>query len=260
MPTYKLTLEYEGTRYSGWQAQKNVKTVQGTLLDIVERIFGRDTVDLQGAGRTDSGVHAAYQVVSLVTPTAMPVDVLKLKINDLLPHDINILKVEKATDRFHARHNAKKRTYLYHISTRRTAFGKNYVWWIKDDLDSRAMRTAAKELVGLHDFVSFADMKMGGDAKSSKVMVYSADIVDTGTMILFRITASHYLWKMVRRIMGVLVEVGRGNIKPEDFKELLNTNNNYPAQFTAPPSGLFLEYIQYEENEMLPEVKPIFKV
>ncbi|MBK6678755.1 MAG: tRNA pseudouridine(38-40) synthase TruA [Ignavibacteriales bacterium] len=260
MPTYKITLEYEGTRYSGWQAQKNVKTVQGTLSSVAEKIFGKDTFDLQGAGRTDSGVHAAMQVASLVTATAMPVDVLKLKFNDNLPHDINILKVEKANDRFHARHSAKKRTYLYHISTRRTAFGKSYVWWIKDNLDSRNMRTAAKELVGLHDFVSFGDTKIGGDAKSTKVMVYSSEIVDTGTMILFRITASHFLWKMVRRLTGVLVEVGRGNIKPEDIKELLNTNNNYPAQFTAPPSGLFLEYVQYDDNEMLPEVKPIFKV
>ncbi|MBN8546365.1 MAG: tRNA pseudouridine(38-40) synthase TruA [Ignavibacteria bacterium] len=260
MPTYKITLEYEGTRYSGWQAQKNAKTVQGTLLQILKQIFGTDNIDLQGAGRTDAGVHAAAQIASLVTPVAIPPDVLKLKINDLCPHDINILKIEQANERFHARHNAKRRTYIYHISTRRTAFGKNYVWWVKDQLDSKAMRAAAKELNGLHDFASFGDMKAGGDAKSSKVMVYSTELVDTGSMILFRITASHFLWKMVRRIVGVLVEVGRGNIKPEDMKILLNETNDYPAKFTAPPSGLFLENVQYDDKDILSDIKPLFKV
>lgn len=260
MPTYKITLEYEGTRYSGWQAQKNARTVQGTLIQVLKQIFGTDDIDLQGAGRTDAGVHAASQIASLFAPTEIPPDVLKLKINDLLPHDINILRIEKANDRFHARHNAKKRTYIYHISTRRTAFGKNYVWWIKDKLDSKAMRLAAKELTGMHDFVSFGDLKAGGDAKSSKVMVYSTELVDTGSMILFRITASHFLWKMVRRIVGVLVEVGRGKIKPEDVKQLLDEKHDYPSNFTAPPSGLFLEHIQYEDKEILPEIKPLFKV
>ncbi len=260
MPVYKITLEYEGTRYSGWQAQKNAKTVQGTLISILQQIFGTDDIDLQGAGRTDSGVHAAAQVASLVAPHTIPLDVLKLKINDLLPHDINILKIENASDRFHARHNAKKRTYLYHISTRRTAFGKNYVWWVKDTLDSRAMRAAAKELVGLHDFASFGDSKIGGDAKSTKVMVYSTELVDTGSMILFRITASHFLWKMVRRITGILVEVGRGNIQPGDLKKMIDTKTDYPAKFTSPPSGLFLESIQYDEKELLPDIKPLVRV
>ncbi len=260
MPTYKITLEYEGTRFSGWQVQKNAKTVQGILLQALQEIFGTNQLDLQGAGRTDAGVHAAAQVVSLVAPNEIPPDVLQIKINDLLPHDINILKVERTHDRFQARFNAKRRTYLYQISTRRTAFGKNYVWWVKDRLDSRAMRAAAKELTGMHDFSSFGDTKIGGDAKSTKVMIYSVDVVDTGSMILFRITASHFLWKMVRRIVGVLVEVGRGNLTPDKFKELLETKSDYPAKFTAPPSGLFLEFVQYEDKEMLPEIKPLFKV
>ncbi len=260
MPVYKITLEYEGTRYSGWQVQKNAKTVQGTLLNALNTVFGTDRLDLQGAGRTDAGVHAAAQVVSLVAPNEIPPDVLRMKINDLLPHDINVLKVERANDRFQARHNAKRRTYLYQISTRRTAFGKNYVWWIKDQLDTRVMRAAAKELVGMHDFISFGDTKMGGDAKSTKVMVYSTDVIDTGSMVLIRITASHFLWKMVRRIVGVLVQVGRGELPLEKYKELLANESDYPAKYTAPPSGLFLECVQYDDKEILPEIKPLFKV
>ncbi|KAB2909417.1 MAG: tRNA pseudouridine(38-40) synthase TruA [Ignavibacteriales bacterium] len=260
MPTYKLEIEYEGTRFSGWQAQHNAKTVQGTLLNAIRKIYNDENITLQGAGRTDAGVHAYRQIASLVAPGNIPPEVLALKINDLLPYDINILKIEKASDRFHARHNAKRRTYLYHISTRRTAFNKNFVWWIKDKLDISAMKEAANKLTGLHDFSSFSDLRSGGEAKSTKVLIHSAEIAMCGDLILFRISASHFLWKMVRRVVGVLVEVGRGNISPEDFKQLLTEVSNYPAEHTAPPSGLFLEFVHYDDKELLPELKPLVRL
>src|SRR5467141_793006 len=141
MPTYKLTIEYEGTRYSGWQAQGNTpKTVQGHLIRAATQVLGE--VDVGGAGRTDAGVHAAGQVAHLRAR----------KLNDLLPHDINVLAAARASDRFHARHDAVTRVYLYQIATRRTALAKPFVWWIKDRLDVDAMARAAKLLEGRHDF------------------------------------------------------------------------------------------------------------
>src|SRR4030095_11733044 len=142
MPTYRLTLEYEGTRYSGWQAQGNTqKTVQGHLLRAARDVLGE--VDIGGAGRTDAGVHASGQVAHL--RTRKPLDPLQLsrKWNALLPHDINILDAVRAKDNFHARHDAESRVYLYQIATRRTAFAKPFVWWIKDRLDLDAMQGAA---------------------------------------------------------------------------------------------------------------------
>src|SRR3954471_14550886 len=142
MPTYKLTIEYEGTRYSGWQAQGNTpKTVQGHLIRAAQQVLG--DVDIGGAGRTDAGVHAAGQVAHLRAHKAVdPLQLLR-KINDLLPHDIHIVRADRAADQFHARHDAISRVYLFQIATRRTAFAKPFVWWIKDRLDAAAMQRAA---------------------------------------------------------------------------------------------------------------------
>src|SRR5438552_8826154 len=168
MPTYKLTLEYEGTRYSGWQAQGNTpKTIQGNLLRAAAQVLGE--VDVGGAGRTDAGVHAAAQVAHL--PAHKAVDPLQLtrKLNDLLPHDINVLAAARASDRFHARHDAKTRVYLFQIATRRTAFAKPFVWWIKDRLEVKAMQRAAKSIEGRHDFTAFSDKRIMED--ESRVVV-----------------------------------------------------------------------------------------
>src|SRR5436853_3490027 len=159
MPTYKLTLEYEGTRYSGWQAQGNTpKTIQGNLLRAASQVLGE--VDIGGAGRTDAGVHAAAQVAHLRARKPVDPQQIVRKINDLLPHDIHILRAERANDKFHARHDAVSRVYLYQISTRRTAFAKPFVWWIKDRLDVDAMARAAATRAGRHDFTAFADRRL----------------------------------------------------------------------------------------------------
>src|SRR5688500_8616075 len=168
MPTYKLTIEYEGTRYSGWQAQGNTqKTVQGHLLRAARDVLGE--VDLGGAGRTDAGVHAAAQVAHLRVHKAIDPLQLTRKINDLLPHDIHILDAVRARDTFRARHDAISRVYLYQISTRRSAFAKPFVWWIKDRLDFEAMRAAAAAAAGRHDFSAFSDKRLGAD--ESRIVV-----------------------------------------------------------------------------------------
>jgi tRNA pseudouridine38-40 synthase len=178
--------------------------------------------------------------------------------NDSLPYDINIMEVEKTHHNFHARHDAVKRSYIYQISTRRTAFGKNYVWWIKDKLDFRAMEAAAKQFAGMHDFVSFSDQDP--KEKSTKVLIDDIQFRKEGDIILIRITGSHFLWKMVRRIVGVLAEVGRGKLSEADLKIFLITRSKEPAKYTAPPSGLFLEKVLYKGDKLNDELHPVINI
>ncbi|HKX84411.1 MAG TPA: tRNA pseudouridine(38-40) synthase TruA [Pyrinomonadaceae bacterium] len=258
MVTWKLELEYEGTRYRGWQIQHNAKTVQGEMQAAARQLF-EAKAEVFGSGRTDAGVHAIAQIAHLKVPE-LKANITPRQIqhgfNDLLPHDINILKVTNAPDGFHARHDAVARYYLYQIATRRTAFGKNLVWWIKDKLDAKAMAVAAETLIGKHDFYSFCEIEEG-KKQSTLVQVQQAEIFIDGDLICFRVGASHFLWKMVRRIVGVLAEVGRGNMSQSDFERLLNFKTDAAAKFTAPPSGLLLEKVIYKGDAPPKERKAI---
>ncbi|MDP9195059.1 MAG: tRNA pseudouridine(38-40) synthase TruA [Acidobacteriota bacterium] len=255
MPTYKLTIEYEGTRYSGWQAQGNTqKTVQGHLLRAATDVLGE--VDLGGAGRTDAGVHASAQVAHLRSRKTHDPLQLARKLNDLLPHDISVLDVVRANDNFHARHDARTRVYLYQIATRRTAFAKSFVWWIKDRLDLEAMQSAAAAIAGRHDFSAFTDKRLK-EEDSRIVVVERCELVRAGDLILLRIAASHFLWKMVRKLSSFLVEVGRGNER--SLTGRLNAKGE-SWQPTAPPSGLFLEAIVYDGETFDRPLEPIVPV
>lgn len=245
---FKIYLEYNGTNYAGWQQQKNAKTVQGTLIDAVKTIFSKSKgesrfIDLQGSGRTDRGVHAREQVAHLECETMLGPEIIKMKLNDVLPSDINILEVEKTHNRFHARHSAEARLYVYVISKRRTAFEKRYVWWVKDKLNVSKMSDAGKLFIDMHDFRSFCEKS--DDDKSTKVKVEDVSVTEDTDKIYIRIKSSHFLWKMVRRLVGVLVEVGRGNMNENDIKRYLQNYTDELAKYTAPPSGLFLEKIFY---------------
>lgn len=262
MHTWKLEIEYEGTRYRGWQIQHNANTVQGELQKAAYRLFsGR--VEIGGAGRTDAGVHAVQQFAHLRV-SDLTVNVTPRQIqhgfNDLLPHDINIKKVRNVNENFDARRDAVRRYYLYQISTRRTAFGKNFVWWIKDELKVGAMQEAARLLVGRHDFQSFCETDDDDKKQSTVVSVEHAEVFTDGDLICFRISASHFLWKMVRRIVGMLAEVGRGNASVTDFERLLKFRSNAAAPHTAPPSGLFLERVLYPGEAAPPEIKSLFPI
>jgi tRNA pseudouridine38-40 synthase len=216
MARFKLTIEYEGTRFSGWQIQKNSRTVQGEISEAIRTVFNTTSFEFFGSGRTDAGVHALHQVAHLDVKTMLAPEIIRMKLNDELPADINIIEIEKAQALFHARHDALARSYLYQISRRRTAFGKRFVWWIKDPLDVSKMQQAAALFVGLKDFRSFtAD---DPEAKSTKVQVNSIDIQPSGDLILIRIVGSHFIWKMVRQMVGVLAEVGRDKISLDDVK------------------------------------------
>jgi len=257
LKTWKLTLEYDGTKYSGWQEQPNARTVQGQLRKAAEDFFGA-AVDIQGAGRTDAGVHARAQVAHLRLrpkpggkPRFAPVDTILRALNERLPADVCIIDVAEAENTFHARHDAVSRTYLYQISTRRTAFFKKYVWWVREPLDTAAMAQAAGMLIGRHDFTAFRAADPSKPDESPIVVVEDATIEVEGDLILFRITASHYLWRMVRRVVGVVAKIGRGEITLEDFERLLAGHVDPSmdvAAWTAPASGLFLEGVIYPER------------
>jgi tRNA pseudouridine38-40 synthase len=244
MARYRLTIEYAGTRYSGWQIQANARTIQGEIQRAVREATGQRDFELYGSGRTDAGVHALGQVAHLDLPARVAPEKLRRGINDALPSDINILSVEFAPHRFHARHDAEARAYLYQVSRRRTAFGKPLVWWVREPMDVGAMRGAAPLFVGRRDFASFTDV----DAQESSTLVHvdRLEIEEDGDLVLIRIVGSHFIWKMVRRIVGVLVEVGKGGASLDDVSRFLTEPSNAPARLTAPPSGLFLEHVYYK--------------
>jgi tRNA pseudouridine38-40 synthase len=243
VPRFKLTIEYNGTRYSGWQIQKNARTVAGELERAIRLVTRARKLELYGSGRTDAGVHAIAQIAHLDVATTLPPETLRRRVNDELPADINVLAVETVSHRFHARHDAIGRRYLYQISKRRTAFHKPFVWWVREDLDLRRMQDAAALFTGLQDFRSFTDDEP--DDKSTRVLVERVDISERDDLILIRIDGSHFLWKMVRRIVGVLVEAGRGTLTPDEIRAMLREGSGTPARLTAPASGLFLEKVSY---------------
>jgi tRNA pseudouridine38-40 synthase len=260
----KLLIEYDGTDYAGWQAQKNAKTISGEILRVAAQIFPGAALELYGAGRTDAGVHARGQVAHLDCPDSLSCEILRSRLNDFLPVDIHVLSVEPADPRFHARHHAKSRHYTYQISRRRDALNRRYVWWVKDALQVSRMREAAALLVGFHDFISFSDEKPGstpGEAKqrvagpsaapaqpnekSTLVKILRCEIVERDDLILVELVGSHFLRKMVRRIAGNLVEVGKGKIFPAQMAAWLKEPSRAPSEHTAPPTGLFLTRVEF---------------
>ena len=249
MSRFKLTIEYAGTRYSGWQIQKNARTVQGEIDRAARVVTGRTDFELYGAGRTDAGVHALAQVAHLDVVTKLSPEMLRRRLNDELPSDINILDAMVVSHRFHARHDAVARRYLYQIATRRTAFAKAFVWWVKEPIDVTRIREAAAVFVGMHNFESFRARDVKGDDESSTLVLLSRlDILVEGSLVLLVVEGSHFLWKMVRRIAGVLVAVGRGDLTPEQAGRFLEDASEAPARLTAPASGLFLERVFYNTD------------
>ncbi len=240
-------LEYDGTRYRGWQAQKNTGRTIAAAIERAASEVCEEPVRVHGAGRTDAGVHALAQVAHFQSRAVLTSPEIQFGINDRLPPDINVLDAEHVPDGFHARHDAVARTYVYRISRRRTAFEKPFVWWIKDRLDIEAMRAGAKLFAGKHYFASFCENPEG--QTSTLVVVNSFEVADAAEKILVRVSASHFLWKMIRRLVGTLVEAGRGNLSPGDVASLLGSRSSRPARWTAPPSGLFLESVEYGKKE-----------
>lgn len=244
---YRLTIEYEGTRYRGWQEQPNARTVAGEIRRAVES-GGLKILEFVGSGRTDAGVHALAQVAHLRLAGRAEPEALRRHVNDALPADIHVLAIEAAPRAFHARHDAIARSYVFQISRRRTALAKRFVWWVRDPLDAARMSVAAERLVGRHDFAQFCEKPK--TQTSTIVVVESATLAESGSLILVRLVASHFLWKMVRRVVGGLVRVGAGRLSLDEFADwadgrVPSTARGAPAEWTAAASGLFLERVRY---------------
>ena len=259
MPTYRLDLEYDGARYRGWQEQQYARSIAGELKRAVSDAGG-EVVELGGAGRTDAGVHAVHQVAHLRLRGAVDARTFRFGINDALPHDIHVLSMKQISDRFHARHDAVLRSYVYQLSRRRTALAKKSVWWIKRPLDVKKIERAAALLPGMHDFASFCERP--SEQPSTRVLVERAEIAEDGALLLVRIAASHFLWKMVRRVVGALVKVGAGELVEGDFAALLTgpVKGLATAAWTAPPSGLYLERVLYAGDPQLPPLSAVVPV
>ena len=256
MPRYKITLEYDGSHYRGWQFQREVPTIMGKLMDAIKLVYKKEQYELYGSGRTDSGVHALNQVAHLDIDSSMPPYVAINRLNEELPSSINILAMEKVNAKFHARYSAAARSYVYHISKRRTAFGKDYVWWIKEVLNVNAMATATEHFIGMKDYKSFGIPEKEG--ASTLVKLDDLRIFETEGSIIIQVIGSHFLWKMVRRIVGTLVELGKGNLTESDIENFFKEYSKIPAKFTAPPSGLYLEKVYYPGEEI--DTEPSFLV
>jgi tRNA pseudouridine38-40 synthase len=256
MNNYRLRLEYRGTAYSGWQAQKNADSVAGRVEKAARQVF-HEVFELYGAGRTDAGVHALGQAAHLKAGRARSARAnFRLALNDLLPPDIAVLEVQEMPEDFHARFDAKERVYLYQILRRRAAFGSEMSWWIKDRLDLKKIRAAAALLVGNHNFSSFSEQD-AENPKDDRMDLRSLEVVEDGALLLLRFRARHFLWKQVRRMTGFLAEVGRGHWAPGKAKDFLEKPSRELAAFTAPPSGLFLEKVLYGPDRFEEAPKPV---
>ncbi len=249
MPTWKVEIEYDGTRYRGWRMEHNQRTVQGEMLNVARQLFA-SKVEIMAAESTDVGVHARSNVLHMKSPD-LTVDITPKQImqgfNDLLPHDINILKLQNTDEDFHAWKDATSRQYLYQISTRRTAFAKSFVWWNKENIHVGEMKEAAELLKGKQNLISFADIEEG-KRPLSNVIIEKSEITVQEELVLIRIRGSHFLPRMVQRLVGNLAEVGRGNLSVRDFERNLKFNTAAASKYSAPPSGLFLEKVFYEDT------------
>ena len=258
MARYKLTIEYDGTRYAGWQLQKGAKSVQGAVIEACKLIFPGEKVEVYGAGRTDQGVHALAQVAHLdVNRNANPRKLI-FQLNDNLPPDIVVKNVEQVSPKFHARYDAVHRCYLYQISKRPTAFGKKMVWWVKDPLNIEKMKQAAVLFTGMKDFRNFSEKS--DEDKSTLVEISKIEIVETGDLILIRVSGSHFLWKQVRRMVGVMVEAGRGKLSTGEIEAIFARPSEIVAKLTAPPSGLYLEKVCYAGDKLPEDLVPVIWV
>lgn len=245
MRNIRLTIEYDGTDYFGWQIQKGKPTVQGEITKVLERILG-EKIKLIGAARTDSGVHALRQVTHFKTRNEkLSTDSLSKALNSLLPADIVIKEVKKVPHSFHARYSAKSKIYRYQILKQLlpSALERRFSWHIPESLHWRKIREASKYFVGKHDFSPFS--VTGSSRKNKQCTVKNFKIRKAKNLYILQIEADYFLYKMVRRIVGALIEVGREKIEPEYIRTLLNGKASTLRARTAPPHGLFLVKVKY---------------
>lgn len=243
----KLVLSYEGTRFAGWQAQSGQRTAAGTLLAALEEVLGR-APQINAAGRTDAGVHAEGQVVNFRTSDPRPPAVLRRLFNEHLPSDVSVRAVEPVAMNFHARHSPLARSYRYQLMLDYDPLLRRHAWCPESPPDFEALARLAEALLGVHDFRSFADGKVRGESpeQGSQCRVMRSEWTrPRSDLICYHITADHFLWKQVRRLVGSMVGVGMGRISEAEWRGWLLELSREPARHTAPALGLFLESVKY---------------
>jgi tRNA pseudouridine38-40 synthase len=246
----RLLLEYDGTGYHGWQRQRDPATIQGVLEAAVARLTQAE-VSIIGSGRTDAGVHARGQVANFRTDSAIPLKAFHQGLNSLLPKDIAVLEAREAEPSFHARKSARAKTYEYRILNRpnRSPLYHHYAWWLAPPLDLAAMAGAAAVLRGEHDFTAFR--ASGSDNLNPVRRVLAAEWrEEAGGWLSFTITATGFLRGMVRSLVGTMAEAGQGKVPPARLAELLTSGARHLAGPTAPPQGLYLVEVFYENEEV----------
>ena len=242
---YRMDIQYDGTRYGGWQKQKDTdNTIQGKIEDVLGRMC-KNPVSIQGAGRTDAGVHARGQVANVFLDTDKTCEEICSYLNQYLPEDIEITRVTKVEERFHSRLNAKEKVYQYRVVTgvHKNVFERKYQCPLHENLDVDAMKKAAGYLEGTHDFKSFCSNKKM--KKSSVRTIFRIEIEDAGQEVKFTFTGNGFLYNMVRILTGTLIEVGRGDRRPEEMPRILEGCDRNLAGFTAPARGLTLLEVRY---------------
>lgn len=241
-----LLLEYDGSRYGGWQRQKGSdNTIQGKLETVLERMTGTFQ-EVHGSGRTDAGVHAAGQVANVHLDTELSEGEVMAYLNRYLPEDIRVLAVRWVQERFHSRLWAKEKTYTYWVETeaRGPVFQRRYLYILGEPLDRKAMEEAARLLCGTHDFASFCTDR--NKRKSAVRTLKRIEIRPHDSRLEFVMTGDGFLYNMVRILVGTLIEVGQGKREPMSVPKIFEAEDRKAAGFTAPACGLFLKEITYE--------------
>ncbi len=246
MRNIKLTIEYDGKEFNGWQKQPQKLNIQGTIEQAIKSITGEE-VTLNASGRTDAKVHALGQVANFKTNSKIPIEKFPIAINTKLKKSIRIIKAEEVDEKFHSRLTCKKKTYRYIINNSKygTAIYRNLETNISNKLDEKKMNEAIKYFIGEHDFKAFK--ASGTSSKSSIRTIYDAKVYRKEDRIFIELTGNGFLYNMVRIIAGTLVEVGNGKIKPEDISKIIASKKRENAGKTLPPQGLYLVSVEYED-------------
>jgi len=245
MRNIKITIEYDGKNFAGWQTQPNKTSIQGEIIKAIKEITGED-VELNASGRTDAGVHAIGQVANFKTESNIDVEKFPYAINSKLPNSIIVKKAEEVEERFHARYNCKGKTYRYIINTSEfpSALNRYREFHISQKIDFERMKTAIRFFEGTHDFKGFKSS--GGNLKKTTVRtITKAEIKKDGSRIIIELSGDGFLYNMVRIISGTILDVGLGKINENDIPKIIESGDRTLAGKTLPPHGLYLVEVYY---------------
>lgn len=242
MKNYKLTIQYDGTNYAGWQIQKNAKTVQQTISDAINQLLKTD-VNLIGSGRTDSGVHAIGQVANFRTETELDIYRFQYSLNSILPNDISISEIVEVDYNFHSRFDAKKRNYIYQIVQKKSPFYKNYSYFYPSKLDLDKLNALSKVFINQVDFSAFS--KKNDEIENKNCTLFEASWMKKDVLVVFNIQANRFLHGMVRAITGTLLKAQQNENAEKFLIDIFNSKNRSEAYDSVPAKGLFLYKVEY---------------